>query len=293
MRTTDNATIVVRAIINAPVKKVWKLWTDPEHIVKWNHASDDWHTPDAENDLREGGRFRTRMEARDGSQGFDFTGEYTRVVQHRYIDYTLDDERRVQVTFIPDRDETIVSETFEPETENVPELQQKGWQSILDNFKKYVENFGRTEVMHYDITINAPVEKVYKTMIDNKKYSEWTAVFNPASRFVGSWEKGSKILFIGADEDGNEGGMVSRIRENIPDKFISIEHIGILEKGKEVMTGAKVDQWAGALENYTFIENDGQTILKIDIDVAQEWKIYFEETWPKALNKLRLMCEEV
>jgi uncharacterized protein YndB with AHSA1/START domain len=293
MRTTDNATIIVRTIIDAPIKKVWKIWIDPEHIVHWNNASDDWHTRDAENDLREGGRFRSRMEARDGSQGFDFSGEYTRIVQYRHIEYTLDDGRRVQVTFIPNGDETIVSETFESETENSPELQQKGWQSILDNFKKYVENFGKSEVMHYEIKINAPVEKVYKTMIDKKNYSEWTSVFNPTSHFVGSWEKGSKILFIGADEDGSEGGMVSRIRENIPNRFISIEHLGIIEKGREVMTGIKVDQWAGALENYTFIEDDGKTVLKIDVDVVQEWKSYFDETWPKALNKLRLICEEV
>ena len=292
MRTADNITIVVRVIINAPVKKVWKLWTDPDHIVKWNHASDDWHSPDAENDLREGGRFRSRMEARDGSQGFDFAGEYTRIIQHRQIEYTIDDGRRVQVTFVPNGDETIVSETFEPENENSVELQQQGWQSILDNFKGYVENFGKKDVMHFETKIDARVEDVYKTIIDKKNYSKWTAVFNPTSHWEGSWEKGSKILFVGTDSDGTEGGMVSRIRENIPGRFISIEHIGVVQDGKEIMSGYKVDLWAGALENYTFTEENGKTVLKIDVDVAHEWKPYFEEMWPKALNIIKSICEE-
>jgi len=291
MRTTDKTTVVVRAIINAPVNKVWKFWTEPEHITHWNYASDDWHSPNAENDLKVGGRFRSRMEAKDGSDGFDFSGEYTRVEKHKQIEFTLDDDRKVQLTFVPNGGETIVSETFEPEHSNTIELQQAGWQSILDNFKKYVENFGKSEVMHFEIKINASTEKVYQVMLDKKKYSEWTAVFNPTSHYVGSWEKDSRILFIGTDEDGTEGGMVSRIRENIPNRFVSIEHLGIIQNGKEVMTGPKVEQWEGAHENYTFEDDNGNTILKIDIDVVKEWKSYFEATWPKALNKLRSLCE--
>jgi uncharacterized protein YndB with AHSA1/START domain len=291
MRTTDNATIVVRAIINAPVKKVWKLWTDPEHIVRWNNASDDWHTPRAENDLREGGRFLSRMEARDGSSGFDFSGEYTRIIQQRQIEYAMDDGRRVQVTFVPNGEETIVSETFEPENENSPEMQQQGWQAILDNFKKYTENFGKSKVMHFEVKIDADPLKVYKTMTDSKKYSEWVKVFNPTSHFKGSWERGSKILFIGTDSDGTEGGMVGRIKENIPGRFVSIEYVGVVEKGKEVMSGSKVDQWAGSLENYTFTDEEGKTLLKVDVDVALEWQKYFENMWPKALNDLKAICE--
>lgn len=291
MRTTDKTTVVVRSIINAPVNKVWKFWTEPEHITLWNYASDDWHSPNAENDLKVGGRFRSRMEAKDGSDGFDFSGEYTRLEKHKQIEFTLDDGRKVQVTFVSNGDETIVSETFEPEHVYSIEQQQQGWQSILDNFKKYVEGFGKSEVMHFEIKINASPEKVYQTMLDKEKYSEWTAVFNPTSHFVGSWKKGSKILFLGTDSDGSEGGMTSRIRENIPDRFVSIEHIGIIQNGKEVISGPKVVQWGGAQENYTFSDDNGQTILKIDLDVVKEWKSYFEETWPKALIKLRSLCE--
>jgi uncharacterized protein YndB with AHSA1/START domain len=133
-------TITVQAVINAPVEKVWNLWTTPGHITKWSNASDEWHTPRAENDLRVGGKFLSRMEARDGSSGFDFAGVYDEIKRNELIAYTLDDERRVKVTFTKNNDiETKVVETFEAESTNPPEMQRAGWQAILDNFKKYVE----------------------------------------------------------------------------------------------------------------------------------------------------------
>jgi uncharacterized protein YndB with AHSA1/START domain len=133
-------TITVQAVINAPVEKVWNLWTTPRHITKWNNASDDWHTPRAENDLRVGEKFLYRMEAKDGSFGFDFVGLYDAIKRSELIAYTLDDERKVKVTFTKNNDvETKVVETFEAESTNPLEMQRGGWQAILDNFKKYVE----------------------------------------------------------------------------------------------------------------------------------------------------------
>lgn len=133
-------TITIQAVINAPVEKVWEFWTTPEHIMQWNNASDDWHTPRVENDLRVGGKFLARMEAKDGSVGFDFGGVYDAVELHTLIAYTLGDERKVKVTFTKNNDvETTVVETFEAESENSVEMQRGGWQAILDNFKKYVE----------------------------------------------------------------------------------------------------------------------------------------------------------
>ncbi len=114
---------------------------------------------------------------------------------------------------------------------------------------------------------------------------------NPTSYFEGSWEKDSKILFLGTDKDGNKEGMVSRIKENIPNKLISIEHLGILKNDKEITSGTEVEGWAGALENYTFNEDNGKTFLSVDMDSNQQFKSYFEETWPKALNKLKAICE--
>ena len=131
--------ITVETTVQAPVEKVWQYWTETTHITNWNSASDDWHTPYAENDLRVGGKFLSRMEAKDGSFGFDFGGIYDEVILHEVLAYTLEDGRKVKITFKGQENETEVIETFDAETENPIELQQQGWQAILDHFKKYAE----------------------------------------------------------------------------------------------------------------------------------------------------------
>ena len=132
--------ITIDATIEAPVEKVWKFWTEPLHITQWNHASPDWHSPSAVNDVKEGGHFAIRMEAKDGSMGFDFGGTYDIVREQAYLEYTMGDKRKVQVIFSPVGDSTRVTESFEAEQQHDPELQRAGWQSILDNFKKYTES---------------------------------------------------------------------------------------------------------------------------------------------------------
>jgi uncharacterized protein YndB with AHSA1/START domain len=131
--------VTVETTVHAPVERVWTYWTEPQHITKWNNASDDWHTPIAENDLRAGGKFLSRMEAKDGSFGFDFSGVYDEVRINEGISYTLDDGRKVNITFISQENETKIIETFDSENMNPIELQKDGWQAILDNFKKYTE----------------------------------------------------------------------------------------------------------------------------------------------------------
>jgi uncharacterized protein YndB with AHSA1/START domain len=131
--------ITVESIINAPLAKVWELYTKPEHIVNWNNASEDWHTTKSENDLRAGGKFMSRMEAKDGSVGFDFGGIYDEVVENSLIKYTMGDGRKAAVTMTEEDGGTKVTVTFDLESENTPEKQRSGWQAILDNFKKYVE----------------------------------------------------------------------------------------------------------------------------------------------------------
>ncbi len=139
MTTSSKPTITVETTVNAPIEKVWKVWSEPEHITKWATGSPDWHTPYAENDLRAGGKFLSRMEAKDGSAGFDFVGTYDEVQQHKTIAYTMSDGRKVKVTFTSTGKSVKIVETFEAETENPLELQRAGWQTILDNFKKHVE----------------------------------------------------------------------------------------------------------------------------------------------------------
>ncbi|HEX5154104.1 MAG TPA: SRPBCC family protein [Parafilimonas sp.] len=136
----NKTNITVETTVNAPVKKTWEYFTKPEHVTKWNNASDGWHTPRAENDLRKGGNFSYRMEAKDGSFGFDFGGMYDEVETNKHIEYTMEDGRKVKVSFSENGNATAVSETFETETQNSIELQRNGWQAILDNFKKYVES---------------------------------------------------------------------------------------------------------------------------------------------------------
>ncbi len=291
MESATKTIITVESIVNAPIEKVWKLWTTPADITQWNNASPDWHTPKAENDLRVGGSFVYTMAAKDGSMSFDFSGVYNQVKIHELISSKLDDGRSLKITFSRNGNQTKVVEDFEAESENSIELQRGGWQAILDNFKKYVEGQSAMEKLHFEISISAPVATVYRTMIDEKKYAVWTSVFNPTSHFKGSWVKGSKMLFVGTDKDGKVGGMVSCIKENIPNQFISIEHNGIVQDGKEIITGPEVEGWAGSLENYTFTEAKGKTVVAVDIDSNAEFKSYFEETWPSALKKLKEICE--
>jgi uncharacterized protein YndB with AHSA1/START domain len=140
MDKPEKTVITVAVTVNAPVEKAWAVWTSPEHIVKWNNASDDWHTPTSENDLRPGGKFSSRMEAKDGSFGFDFWGVYDEVEPEALIAYTLGDDRKVLITFEKEGDQTRITQNFEAENQNPAEMQKLGWQAIMDNFKKYVEN---------------------------------------------------------------------------------------------------------------------------------------------------------
>lgn len=135
-----NEAITVEATVNAPVDKVWNVWTAPEHITKWCQASPDWHAPYADNDVRTGGKFKTTMAAKDGSFSFDFEGVYDEIEPLRLIAYTMADGRKVRILFVSEGNQTKVVETFDPENENPLEMQRGGWQAILDNFKNYTEN---------------------------------------------------------------------------------------------------------------------------------------------------------
>jgi uncharacterized protein YndB with AHSA1/START domain len=131
--------ITVETLIKSEMDDVWDAWNTPADIMRWNTAQEDWHTTRSTVDLRENGTFLSRMEAKDGSVGFDFEGTYTRVVPNQVIEYRMSDGREVKVEFVQRPGGVLVKETFDAETENSPELQRDGWQSILDNFGRYVE----------------------------------------------------------------------------------------------------------------------------------------------------------
>ncbi len=146
--------------------------------------------------------------------------------------------------------------------------------------------------IHFSVFINALKEKVWDTMLTDATYRAWTAAFHPGSHFKGDWSEGSKMLFIGPDEEsGGEMGMVSRVAENRQYEFISIEHLGIYKDGVEDTESPEAKQWSSAFENYTFIERDGGTEVQIDQDMAEEYKEMFEEMWPKALQTLKELVE--
>jgi len=147
--------------------------------------------------------------------------------------------------------------------------------------------------IHFSIHINAPREKVWDTMLSDATYRQWTSAFNPGSYYKGSWEEGSKILFLGPNPDGNgEGGMVARIKENCIHEYISIEHNGVISNGVEDTTSEEARKWAPAYENYTFIDKDGGTEVSVDMDIVDEYKTMFEEMWPKALGLLKELAEK-
>ncbi len=149
--------------------------------------------------------------------------------------------------------------------------------------------------LQFSIHIDASASKVYDVMLgisQKASYEQWTAQFNPTSSYEGSWEEGSKMLFIGIDEHGEKGGMVSKILENKPNRFVSIQHYGLYKANEEITEGPEVEKWANGLENYTFEENNGSTTVIVDLDCAEDFLSYMNETYPKALAVLKEVCEQ-
>jgi len=147
------------------------------------------------------------------------------------------------------------------------------------------------EKLQFKTRIKASADHVYRTMLGKETYKKWTAEFNPTSDFEGSWDKGAEILFIGTNKEGKKEGMVATIKENDPGRFISIQHLGIVDGDNKITEGPQVEGWAGALENYSFAEENGETVLTVDVDANADYLTYFDETWPRALNKLRELAE--
>lgn len=149
--------------------------------------------------------------------------------------------------------------------------------------------------LQFKININAPVSRVYDFMLGiNSKstYEQWTSMFNPTSTYEGSWEKGNKILFVGTDDKGEKGGMVSRIAENIANRFVSIQHYGLVKAAKEITEGPEVEKWANGFENYSFEESGGTTTVTVDLDITEDFSDYMNQTYLKALGKLKELCEK-
>jgi uncharacterized protein YndB with AHSA1/START domain len=145
--------------------------------------------------------------------------------------------------------------------------------------------------LNFSVVINAPKEKVWQKMLEHETYRQWTEPFHTGSDYVGDWNQGSKILFVAPGEDGKIGGMISRIKENRPYEYLAIEHLGVIQDGKEDYSG-DVENWSGAEETYTFKGVNGKTELIVRMDINDEFKEMFEGMWPKALQKLKEISEK-
>lgn len=172
------------------------------------------------------------------------------------------------------------------------EYQQQGWQAILENFKAYVEKNQHLDLLFFSTKIKANKEKVFRTMLDPDSYPRWTSEFSPGSYYEGNWEEGSKIKFLTMNDQGKTSGIVSKIDENIPNKSVTIVHMGFVEDEQEVYEGKELEEWKGALEKYNFWENSGETLVQVFNHVGDTYRDYFIKTWPKALAKLKQICEE-
>ena len=158
-----------------------------------------------------------------------------------------------------------------------------------------MKNIKRMKKLQFKVSINAAANKIYDFMLGiNSKttYEQWVYIFNPTSTYEGNWDKGNKMLFIGVDEKGEKGGMVSRITENIPNRIVSIQHYGLLKGDMEITEGADVEKWANGFENYTFEEKNGTTTVTVELDTTEDFIDYMKETYPKALGKLKEICEK-
>lgn len=277
--------ITIEALVNAGVERVWDSFNNPTAITKWNQASPDWHCPSAENDLRVGGKLKSRMEAKDGSFGFDFEAVYDEVDPNKKITYTMGDGRKATTTFEPVENGTKLTTCFDAETQNSIELQQAGWQAILNSFKQYVES--RKE-LHFSIDINASKQKVWDTMLQQDTYKMWTAVAWSGSRYEGEWKQGSEIKFMGEQD----AGTLALIEVCNPTNYLLARHIAIINAdGSLDTTSEMAREWTGAKEAYQFTEQHGVTILKVTIETFEKWAGMFEEGWPKAVGKLKELCE--
>lgn len=173
-----------------------------------------------------------------------------------------------------------------------PKVEQQSYSNVK---RVYFQMRKKMKKMHFKIDVRSTAEKAYKTMLgldDKSTYENWTSEFNPTSTYEGSWNERAKILFTGTDENGIRGGMIARIAENKPYKFVSIQHYGLLERETEITEGPNVEKWAGAFEDYTFVEHNGVTTISVEVDVINEYEDYFSSKWPIALEKLKEIIEE-
>lgn len=242
--------ITVKTTVDASPETTWALYTNPVHVRQWNNASEDWITPIAENDLRKGGKLKYRMEAKDGSTGFDFEGTFDKVEPFEALDYTIADGRHVMVRFQPSGKYTTVQVSFEAESVHSRELQEQGWQAILVNFRRFVSYTNEFKPIQFAIKIQSPKQHVWTQMTAPDTYREWAGAAWPGSYFEGKWIEGSTISFF----DKNRSGTKSILVLHRPFDVSIAEHVACYDNGAEVADSDQARSWVGSKECYYFKE---------------------------------------
>jgi uncharacterized protein YndB with AHSA1/START domain len=287
----STAPISVSVRLQLPPQMVWKLWNDPAQMVRWNAASDDWHTPVADNDLRVGGKLQTRMEARDGSFGFDFEAVYEVVDAPNRLVYRLGDGRGVELDLRAEGEETVLTQRFEPEKEFPVELQQQGWQAILDNFKRWAEAYRGVTAVHFAQEVRMAPSALAELMLQELPYRYWTAVFDPSSHYVGDWKEGSTVDFLCDLPDGRQRGTRALVANFRPGQYIRLVHQGLVEGDTFINSGAEAEAWLGLNEIYSFSPREYGCLLTVDVDVPEKYADYLTTQWPLALARIRELAE--
>lgn len=266
-------TLQVSTDVAADPASVWTRFTVPGHIMQWNFASEEWHCPAAENDLRPGGVYRTRMEARDGSQGFDFEGVYDEVVPESRLAYTLTNGRQVKTEFSDQNGRTRVTTTFEPEDSFPIEVQQAGWQAIIDNFRRYVESEPERMVRE-QVTIDTPADTVWSIITHPRYARELGQQFDKNAYVRSDWQLGSAVEFVYEPERIAATGTISELK---PLELIRIDF--------------DFDGFA-YYESFHFSSTEGQTILTAEAGPYTHARDEHATVWSNWLQKVRELSEQ-
>lgn len=284
------ASITISTTINAPIANVFNSYLNPQDNLRWNTAGYGWTNDYAKIDAIAGGEFHIGYKSPDEKNDFDFNGKYIEIVKDKLIKSELGDGRKVEVNFEAEDEKTHVTIIFDAEEENSLDLQKQGWSAILENFKKFVERKSnpKNASITKNIVIQATKEKVWKMLLEDKPYRQWTSSFTEGSYYEGEMKYDGKIMFLSPSGTG----ISSKIVVFIPNFQISFEHLGGVKDGIEDFKSSEFEGWKYARETYTLNGVDGKVNLQIYVEVTKNEEQMMSDLWDKALAELKKMCEE-
>ncbi len=271
--------IEIEVLIKNSLDKVWEYWTGQPFISQWYSASDDWWTPWVNQNFQVDQGFVYRMEARDGSMGFDFSGVFTEIVDHEKIVYVLEDGRKVLTTFEERDGRILLKQAFDAEDQNSAQMQKDGWQAILNHFKSFCE--GDQIEMSFRTVLGTNPNRVWEYLTLPRLYEEWAIAFSEQPKFVGQWVEGGTIDFI----DFQEGGTRVQLDKVKPFEKLYMTHIAMIDGQAGIVEDhPEAPTWVGTKENYDLELVGKETILTIHIMCHPKYVDYLRNSWEKAVK---------